>query len=72
MILENQVERLPQCAPEQLFERFHRGNVNKKPDDMGSGIGLSAAAAIVSHHHGKIAASYPDEQTFQITVKLPA
>lgn len=71
MILENQVDMLPQCAPEQLFERFQRGNVNRKPDDMGSGIGLSAAEAIVSHHRGKIAASYPDEHTFQIMVKLP-
>lgn len=71
IILENQVEMLPQCAPEQLFERFRRGNVTRKPDDMGSGIGLSAAEAIVSHHHGKIAASYPDEQTFRITINLP-
>lgn len=70
-VFENQVDALPQCAPEQLFERFHRGNISRKPGDIGSGIGLSAAEAIVSHHHGKIEASYPDEHTFRITVKLP-
>ncbi|MDO5435756.1 MAG: HAMP domain-containing sensor histidine kinase [Clostridia bacterium] len=68
---ENRVETLPACAPEKLFERFERGGIQRKPDDRGCGIGLSAAASVVSMHHGNIGASYPDEHTFAISVRIP-
>ncbi len=67
----NQVEHLPDCAPDLLFERFHRGGIARKTGDVGCGIGLSAASSIVSMHHGEINASYPDEHSFQITIRLP-
>lgn len=67
----NRVEHVPVCAPELLFERFHRGGITRKTGDVGCGIGLSAASSIVSMHHGEISASYPNVHSFQITIKLP-
>lgn len=71
LICENRVAALPDCPPEQLFERFHRGGIIRQPGDLGCGIGLSAAMGIVAMHRGDIGASYPDTHTFRITVKLP-
>lgn len=71
LTLENQVEALPDCPPEQLFERFYRGGIIRKQGDMGCGIGLSAAAGIVTLHRGQITVNYPDAHSFRITVLLP-
>lgn len=70
LVCENQVDALPACAPDRLFERFHRGGITRQPGDLGCGIGLSAAMGIVEMHRGHIEASYPDEHTFRITAKL--
>lgn len=71
LVCENQVVSLPNCPPEQLFARFHRGGIARQEGDMGCGIGLSAAGSIAALHRGRIEAIYPDEHTFRIVVKLP-
>ena len=54
-----------------LFDRFYRIDSSRNSKTGGHGVGLSIAKAIVEAHNGKIAASAPNENTLQITVKLP-
>lgn len=60
--------------PEDLkfvFDRFYRTDKSRNSETGGHGIGLSVAKAIVTAHGGKIHASTPDGNSFQITVSLP-
>ena len=68
---ENKCEKLPECKPEQLFERFFRGDSAHNQKSGGSGIGLSAAKAIAEAHGGKISAEYKDEGKIIFTAMLP-
>ena len=71
--LLNQVERLPDCDPSQLFERFYRADKTRPQSrTAGCGVGLSAAQTIAQLHRGSIAVTYPQEQRFCVTVTLPA
>lgn len=73
LTISNQVEHLPDVAPKTLFRRFDRGDLwkaQKKPN--GFGVGLSAVQVIVKLHRGHVDIDYPDQYTFQITIKLPA
>ncbi len=71
--LTNQVEKLPSCQPDELFERFNRGDsARTHRHDSGCGIGLSAARTIVYLHHGSIRLNFPTQQTFRVDIVLPA
>ena len=62
--LENRCDKLPDCPPERLFDRFYRAS-------GGFGIGLSAAQVIVLQHRGRLEAEYPAEDRIAFTVTLP-
>lgn len=68
----NRCDALPDCAPEQLFDRFYRADAARTQKQGGYGIGLSAARAIAEAHKGSIAAAYGEDGTITFTVKLPA
>ena len=70
--IQNTVEQLPAQQPEELTERFARGDTARNQKSGGSGIGLSAAKRIAEMHRGKLEVSYPDQHTFRVTVELPA
>lgn len=55
-----------------VFDRFYRTDPSRNSETGGYGIGLSVAQAIVNAHDGKIQATTPDEQSFQISVVLPS
>lgn len=70
--LTNQVEKLPTCQPDELFERFNRGDsARTHHHDSGCGIGLSAARTIVRLHRGSIQIDFPTQQTFRVDITLP-
>ena len=58
--------------PSRLFERFYRGDPARTQKTGGSGIGLSAAQAIVETWRGTIRAETKGEDRVVFTVTLPA
>ena len=71
LTVRNSVSRLPAGKPEDLADRFVRGNTARTQKTGGSGIGLAAVKRIAALHHGKLMIDYPDERHFQIRVDLP-
>ena len=71
MMFTNTVEKLPDCPPENLFDRFYRGDSARTQSSGGCGIGLSAARAIVEMHRGSISAEYSTENSICFTLELP-
>ena len=69
--LENDCDRLPDCPPDQLFDRFYRGDAARTQTSGGFGIGLSAARVIVQQHRGRITAAYQGQHRIVFTVTLP-
>ncbi len=69
--LENTCDKLPDCPPERLFDRFYRGDTARTQSSGGFGIGLSAAQVIVLQHRGRLEAEYPAEDRIAFTVTLP-
>lgn len=69
--LENACERLPDCPPDRLFDRFYRGDASRTQNSGGFGIGLSAARAIALQHRGHLEAEYPAKDRIAFTVSLP-
>ena len=70
MLFANTVEKLPDCPPESLFDRFYRGDSARTQSSGGYGIGLSAARAIAEIHQGGISAEYIAGNTICFTVEL--
>lgn len=68
--VKNTCVKFPGGEPEQLFDRFYRGNDARTQKSGGYGIGLSAAQAIVEAQKGSIRASYEGENTVVFTVRL--
>ena len=56
--------------PQRLFDRFYRADESRSRETGGTGIGLSAAQAIVQLHKGSISAACEDG-TIIFTVRLP-
>ena len=56
--------------PQRLFDRFYRADSSRSRETGGTGIGLSAAQAIVQAHKGTIRAAYEGDQIV-FTVSLP-
>ena len=73
LILEisNTVEQLPECPPEELMERFVRGNTARTQKSGGAGIGLSAAKRIVEMHKGQMRIEYRGGHVFCVSASLP-
>ncbi len=71
VLLENTVEDLPQTGPEQLTERFVRGNTARTQKSGGSGIGLAAVRRIVEIYRGRLRIEYPGDKRFRVTTELP-
>ncbi len=69
--LENRCDRLPDCPPDRLFDRFYRGDSARNQSGGGFGIGLSAAQVIALQHRGRLDAEYPAEDRVAFTVTLP-
>ena len=69
--LENRCEKLPDCPPERLFDRFFRADSARTQRTGGFGIGLSAAQIITLQHRGRLEAEYPAEDRIAFTVTLP-
>ena len=70
--LENDCDALPDCPPEQLFDRFYRADAARTQGSGGFGIGLSAAQVIAQHHRGRLSAEYLSGSRIAFTFSLPA
>lgn len=69
--ISNTVDQLPECGPEELMERFVRGNTARTQKSGGAGIGLSAVKRIVEMHKGVLTIEYRGEHVFCVSVALP-
>lgn len=65
LMVENTCAELPKADPEQLFDRFYRGNEARTQSTGGYGIGLSAARAIARANRGQLKASYTGTDKIQ-------
>jgi len=63
LTIENYMEKIPECPPEKLFERFYRVDAARTQKSGGCGIGLSAAEVLAEANGGKISARYTDKGT---------
>ncbi|MCD8107441.1 MAG: HAMP domain-containing histidine kinase [Oscillospiraceae bacterium] len=72
LTLFNTCPYMPKESLPHLFDRFYRTDESRNSQTGGYGLGLSIAAAIVTAHKGKIAASTTDENSLLITVTLPS
>lgn len=70
LILKNTCDRLPEIAPEKLFERFTRADESRTQKTGGYGIGLSVAKSIVEANHGSINAKYEMPNLISFIVKF--
>ncbi len=67
----NEVDSLPECAPERLFDRFYRADKARTQKNGGYGIGLSAAREAAELHGGSISAKYIGENKISFKVIMP-
>lgn len=65
-------ESVPQLPPEQLTDRFTRGDTARSRKTGGTGIGLSTAKSVAEMVHGSIKIDYPDSNQFQVVICMPA
>ena len=70
LIFRNNCEELPENDPQELFERFTRGDQARTQKKGGYGIGLAMARAITEAEGGQIKASYEDDNVICFTVRL--
>lgn len=68
--LTNTCEKLPEVAPERLFDRFYRADVSHNQTTGGSGIGLSVAKSVAEALKGDIKAEYTQPDTISFTVNF--
>ena len=66
--VENTCTEQPKAAPEQLFDRFYRGNEARTQSSGGYGIGLSAAKAIAQANQGQLKASYIEKDKIRFSL----
>ncbi len=68
--LSNTCDKLPEAAPERLFDRFYRADVSHNQTTGGSGIGLSVAKSVAEALKGDIKAEYTQPDTITFTVNF--
>ena len=71
LTLENDCEQLPQCEPEQLFDRFYRGDSARTQKSGGFGIGLSAARVIAQQNRAELTARYEGQTRIAFVCRFP-
>ncbi len=54
----NYSDYIPECEPERLFDRFYRPDSTRYSQQVGNGIGLAAARAIMQLYNGTIECAY--------------
>ena len=69
--ISNTAENLGTLQPEKIFDRFYRGDDARTQKSGGSGIGLSAAHAIVQALKGAISVRIENNERIHFMVKLP-
>lgn len=69
--VQNQCERLPDCPPEKLFDRFFRGDAARTHESGGYGIGLSIAKTVAESHGGAVRAAYFPPNQISFTATFP-
>lgn len=70
MEIKNDCQRLPDAAPDKLFDRFYRGDEARTQKSGGYGIGLSLARSIAAANGGSISARYEGKDVISFTVNL--
>lgn len=70
LTVENAVDEIQKGNLDILFERFYRPDASRNSQTGGSGIGLSAARAVVNAHNGKIKAESKTGKEIIFTVTL--
>ncbi len=69
--VQNACEKLPDCPPEKLFDRFYRSDAARARATGGYGIGLSIAKTIVDAHGGVLRAAYLPPNQIAFTATFP-
>lgn len=62
---------IPEDHPDQLFDRFHRGDPSRARQTGGAGLGLAIVAAIVEAHDGTVTAANRPDRGARFTINLP-
>ena len=70
--ISNTVEKLPEQKPEELAERFVRGNAARTQKSGGAGVGLSAVKRIAEMNHAGMEIAYAGEHEFRVTLSFQA
>ena len=70
LTVDNPVDEIQKGNLDILFERFYRPDASRNSQTGGSGIGLSAARAIINAHNGKIKAESKTGKDIVFTVTL--
>ena len=70
-LVSNTAENLENLQVDKVFDRFYRGDDARTQKSGGSGIGLSAAHAIVQALKGAISVRVENKERIHFTVKLP-
>ena len=68
--VKNTCDALPNCPPENLFDRFYRADGARTQKNGGYGIGLAMAQTIAHVNGGAIKAAYEGEHVISMTVRL--
>ncbi len=66
--VENRCDKLPECEPEKLFDRFYRDDSSRNSE--GFGIGLASALASAQALGGSLNAEYKENNTIEFIFKL--
>lgn len=64
----NYSDYIPECDPERLFDRFYRPDATRYSQQVGNGIGLAAARAIMQLYDGTIECTYDEEDHIVFTM----
>lgn len=64
----NYSDYIPECDPERLFDRFYRPDSTRYSQQVGNGIGLAAARAIMQLYNGTIECAYDKEDHIIFTM----
>lgn len=68
--IANSCLKIPDAAPDKLFDRFYRDNQARTQKSGGYGIGLSVAESMVKNNKGHISAEYQNDNQVVFTIKF--
>lgn len=70
LLIKNSCAKLPDTAPDRLFDRFYRDDKARTQKTDGYGIGLSVARSIAEANKGSITAEYENPNFVSFAVRL--